>query len=62
MINNEYCNSCLKNSVCIWSEKLGKLEGTDKKPCILDITVNECEEYVGTAEDIEVLEETEIDE
>jgi hypothetical protein len=47
MINNPFCEKCLKTTVCTWAEKLSKLEGTEKKPCILDITIDACEEFVA---------------
>lgn len=46
MINNEFCPDCLKNSTCMWYKKLYKLEGTSKEPILLDITVDNCEEYL----------------
>jgi len=54
-IINQFCESCVKASVCEWSQKLYKLEGTEKKPGILDIKINGCEQYLSTdAVDAEV--------
>ena len=46
MISNEFCMVCSKINVCTWYEKLSKLEGSEKKPVHLDITVNGCREYL----------------
>lgn len=46
MIVNNYCPDCEKFTVCSWSEKLYKLEGNDKKPGILSVTVDTCEEFL----------------
>jgi hypothetical protein len=46
-ILNEYCESCVKASVCEWSTKLYKLEGTEKKLGVLNITVNGCDQYLS---------------
>lgn len=48
MINvNKYCESCVKASVCEWNQKLYKLEGTEKKPGVLEITVTGCSQYLS---------------
>ena len=53
-IKNMYCESCSHATVCEWSVKLYKLEGTDRKPGILDLTVNGCEQYLSlNGEDLE---------
>ncbi|HEY8888927.1 MAG TPA: hypothetical protein VIM70_01525 [Clostridium sp.] len=49
-IINSFCESCVKASVCEWSQKLYKLEGTEKKPGILDIKINGCEQYLSAEE------------
>ena len=46
-LNNQYCESCEKASVCEWSTKLYKLEGTKKQAGILDITINGCDQYLS---------------
>jgi len=46
-LNNQYCESCVKASVCEWSTKLYKLEGTKKQAGILDITINGCDQYLS---------------
>ena len=46
-ILNEYCESCVKASVCEWSTKLYKLEGTEKKSGVLNITVDGCDQYLS---------------
>ena len=46
-LNNQFCESCVKASVCEWSTKLYKLEGTKKQAGILDITINGCEQYLS---------------
>jgi hypothetical protein len=43
--------SCVKTNVCTWYEKLSKLEGSEKKPVNLDITVDKCEEFLTTEEE-----------
>ena len=48
MINvNPYCESCVKVSVCEWNQKLYKLEGTEKKSGVLEITVAGCSQYLS---------------
>ena len=48
MINvNPYCESCVKVSVCEWNQKLYKLEGTEKKQGVLEITVTGCSQYLS---------------
>ena len=60
-IINSFCESCVKASVCEWSQKLYKLEGTEKKPGILDIKIHGCGQYLSldgeTEEDIEEIED-----
>ena len=46
-LNNQFCESCVKASVCEWSTKLYKLEGTKKQAGILDITINGCDQYLS---------------
>jgi len=45
-IENSFCESCAKVLVCEWTTKLYKLDGTEKKPGILDIVVKGCEQYL----------------
>jgi len=45
-INNEFCFNCVKIMVCEWNKKIEALSGTDKKPILLNVTINECEEYL----------------
>ena len=55
-LNNQFCESCVKASVCEWLTKLYKLEGTKKQAGILDITINGCDQYLsldGESEDTE---------
>jgi len=48
MINvNPYCETCVKSSVCEWNQKLYKLEGTEKKAGVLEITVTGCSQYLS---------------
>jgi hypothetical protein len=48
MINYQNsCPDCVKTTVCTWYEKLSKLNGTEKKPSPLDLTVNDCEEFLS---------------
>lgn len=48
MINvNPYCESCVKASVCEWNQKLYKLEGTEKKCGVLEITVTGCSQFLS---------------
>lgn len=42
MINNDFCQYCIKNSICTWYDKLNKLE----KKTLLDLTVDGCQEFV----------------
>ena len=56
-LNNSFCESCAKASVCEWSTKLYKLEGTERKPGILDITINGCEQYLSLDGESETSEE-----
>jgi len=56
-IINSFCESCVKASVCEWATKVYKLEGTEKKPGILDITINGCEQYLSLDGDAEMSEE-----
>ena len=56
-LNNQFCESCAKASVCEWSTKLYKLEGTERKPGILDITINGCEQYLSLDGESETSEE-----
>ena len=46
MIINKYCPECVKNGTCMWEDKLSKLNGTEKKPINLNITVDGCDEYL----------------
>lgn len=58
MINvNEYCPNCVKRSVCEWTEKLYKLEGTKKKLGVLEITVDGCRAYLSSENDEDPEEE-----
>jgi len=45
MIINEFCKNCSHVNVCEWVDKLNKLNGTNKKVGILNITVNSCEAF-----------------
>lgn len=48
MINvNPYCETCVKSSVCEWNQKLYKLEGTEKKIGVLEITVTGCLQHLS---------------
>jgi len=53
-LNNQYCESCVKTSVCEWSTKLYKLEGTKKQVGILDITINGCDQYLSLDGEVEI--------
>jgi len=46
-INNEHCSNCVKIMVCEWNKKIEALVGTEKKPILLDITINDCEEFIS---------------
>jgi len=50
IINNEHCSSCAKITVCEWNKKIEALSGTEKKPILLDLTINECGEFLQVAE------------
>ena len=56
-LNNQFCESCVKASVCEWATKVYKLEGTEKKPGILDITINGCDQYLSLDDESETPEE-----
>lgn len=45
-IKNDYCYKCVKIKVCEWNKKIEALSGTEKKPILLNVTINECEEYI----------------
>lgn len=53
-IVNKYCETCVKASVCEWETKLYKLEGSDKKPGVLELTVNGCDEHFPIEQSEEV--------
>lgn len=47
MINNKFCEQCVKVQVCEWNKKIVALDGTEKKPILLDVTINKCEEFLS---------------
>jgi len=47
VINNDFCSNCVKIMVCEWNKKIEALSGTEKKPILLDVTINECEEFIS---------------
>lgn len=47
IINNDFCDNCVKVNVCEWNKKIEALRGTEKKPILLDLTINECGEYLS---------------
>lgn len=44
-IINGYCGVCSHEGVCEWVDKLDKIDGTNKKPGVLNITVDSCEAF-----------------
>jgi hypothetical protein len=52
MINyNNSCPDCEKSTVCTWYEKLSKLEGTEKKSSPLNLSVDDCSEFLSVSDE-----------